>query len=90
MAVEKGGRGKVRRGDRQRGQRGSENIMGNPKEYPVGESVGREVNDAGLAKKKTMGNPKEYPVCNERERSHDEQWQGTNGTRAEGRRADGK
>lgn len=39
---------------------------------------------------KIMGNPKEYPVCNEWERSHDEQGQGTNGTRAEGRRADGK
>ena len=41
-------------------------------------------------KKKTMGNPKEYPVCNERERSHDEQGQGTNETRAEGRGVDGK
>lgn len=43
--------------------------MGNPKEYPVGESVGREVNDAGLAEKKTMGNPKEYPA--EREQRKD-------------------
>ena len=47
-----GRKGEVRGGGRQRGQRGSEKIMGNQKEYPVGENVGREVNDAGLAKKR--------------------------------------
>ena len=39
---------------------------------------------------KIMGNLKEYLVCNERERSHDEQGQGTNGTRVEGKRVNGK
>ena len=56
-----GREGEVRKGDRQRGQRGSEKIMGNPKEYPVGECVGREVNDAGLAKKKDYGQPEGIP-----------------------------